>query len=100
VADGLRTVALACAGRTVEQDVRVASHELTRSEIKDGLPADSTVEVPVKVGQRLLIASLRCACATVDSSIITDAALVLYEQLEELGMGQSIGRGLLQPHIE
>lgn len=65
-------MALADARWSDEQYVLVFAYEVSGSQIKDGLSLDGTIEIPVEIFQRLLVAEGSGLPASFDQAIMPD----------------------------
>ena len=100
LADGLRDVALADAGRADQEDVLRFADEPAGRDVEDLRPLDLRVEAPVEVLESLLVAEARGLHATVEEPLLPDGEFVLERELEELEMVEAVAGGLLQADVE
>jgi hypothetical protein len=73
--------------------IRVAGRQFV-----DLLAGDAGIEAPVEVFEGLERAELGGASAQREFALFPDVEFVVQDQFEELGMGEPVGRGLLEAH--
>jgi len=96
VADRLGDVGLAQTGRAKEEDIGVLADELTGGQVEELVLGQLWVKAPVKVLEGFEGMEPSDVFAAFEMTLAADVDLVLEDELQELGMAESVGGRLLQ----
>lgn len=101
VADALREVALACAGRPEEEGVLVLRDEVAGGEVEDKAPVELAVEVKVEGVEGLArVAEAGALHAVLEEAVLPALQLVLHERGDEIERRPVIGLRLDDAGLE
>jgi len=100
MADGLDQMTFSNARRPQQQHVLAFLDEAAGGQVEDLLPLDRRIELPVEVFERAHLAEAGGFHTPLNQPVLPDRQFILQDQFQELGVGEVVAGGLLQPDLQ